>query len=209
MSFRKNLMCVGAGLVLTACGGGGGSDDGLGGVSYDNEIVVRVEFIDGAAFKTVAQENGDYSQVTVTFDVDESDDISQGDLRLRYRRQYSGSAYTQYFEFQLHDGSSFVQETGIAQASFDGNTMEWVIDTVALEDLMEMSTVLTEENTLLRVDARKYEDDVLTEDFIPNSVSAFSLLNTSGYVTDAEDDINPLNGHAGADMRTVRVLFFD
>jgi len=210
MSVIKSLLCSGAGLLLTACGGGGGSD-GIGGSSYDNQIVVRVEFDDGPEFRDVAAENGDYSQVTVTFDVDETEDASEGDFRLRYRRQYSGSAYTQYFEFQHHDGNGFVQETGIVQATFVGNTMEWVIDTAALEDLLAMSTVLTEEDTWLRVDARKYEADVLTEDFIPNSASAsvFSLLNSSGYVTDAEGDFSPLSGHAGVDLRSVGVLFYD
>src|SRR3990167_4378991 len=102
MSFRKNLMCVGAGLLLTACGGGGGGG-GLGGSSYDNEIGFRVEFEDGAAFDYVAAVNGDYSELRVIFDANDNDEIDDGDVAFYYIKEYDGSTYDRYVELQQYD----------------------------------------------------------------------------------------------------------
>jgi hypothetical protein len=208
MSFRKSLIGVGAGLLLSACGGGGGDGDGLGSSSYDNEIVVRVVFEDGAAFRNVATTLGDYSDLFVTFDVDDDDDISEGDLRLVYSKERLASTFAEFIDLQVYIGDEFEQIPDSVEGSFNGNTLEWVIDTVVLEDFMDASSVITED-TWISVEARKDGAAfVESEDFIPVA-NAFAALNSSGYVYDVAGDFNPLTGGSSAvDLRSVRVLFY-
>lgn len=210
MRLIRNLMLVGAGLVLTACGSGGGDGDSLGGSSYEDEIVVRVVLEDGSAFRNVAVVNNDYSLLMVTFDVDDSGTINEDDLRLTYGKIYSSvTGYDEYYELLRRDGIGFLPITDITQANFVGDTMEWVIDTPALEDEMDMLSVITDE-TGLRVEAIKDGASFLeSEDLIPDS-GTFTLIDAiSGRVDDDADDFDPSSGGTSAvDLRSVRVFFF-
>lgn len=199
MSFRKNLMCVGAGLLLTACGGGGGGD-GLGGSSYDNEIVVRVVFEDGAAFRSVAAVNGDYSELRVIFDANDSDEIDDGDVAFYYINEYDGSTYDRYVELQQYDAGNFdpILNSGI-RATFNEDTFEWVLDRAVLENLFGDELLEVTEATWVGVEAHKDG----ASDYIPDT-DDFIELDLSGRYEDDVDEMTP-----AVDLRSVRVLFFD
>lgn len=206
MKVRKSLLCAGAGLMLTACGGGGG--DGLGASSYDNEIVVRVEFEDGAAFRNVAAVNGDKSELFVTFDVDDSNTINDGDLRLVYFKERDGSEFDEDIEFLIYTGGSFVDVPVLVTATFPSNVVEWVIDREALDEFMIYTPDRVSESTFLQVEARKVGSDFdSTEDSIPDLAPFAELI--SGVILDDAGDFDPSSGGSSAvDLRSVRVLFY-
>ena|SRR3990167_6196225 len=208
MSFRKNLMCAGAGLLLTACGGGGGGD-GLGGSSYDNEIVVRVVFEDGAAFRSVAAVNGDYSELRVIFDANDNDEIDDGDVAFYYINEYDGSTYDRYVELQQYDAGNFdpILNSGI-RATFNGDTFEWVLDRDVLENLFGDDLLEVTEATWVSVEANKDGASVVgATDYIPDT-DDFIELDLSGRYEDDEGDMMPENGTPAVDLLSVRVLFY-
>lgn len=207
MRLIRKLMFVGAGLVLTACGGGGG--DGLSGSSYDNEIVVRVVFENLTDFRNVAAVDGDYSDVRVTFDMDQSITVNYGDISFYYNREYTGTEYDEFVEVQQHDGVRFVEIPDVDETySLQGKTLEWVADRTDLNAALEDAEYPLNAERLVYVIAEK-DGSALTgaSDYIPGFLD-FEDADDSGRIPDAQNDWTPSGGTSAVDLRSVQVLFF-
>lgn len=207
MSFRKQLICVGAGLALTACGGGGG--DGLSGSSYNNDIVVRVVFEDLAAFRNVAAETGDLSDVRITFDIDVSNTINAGDISFYYKLQYSEGGYQEAVQLQQYEVGRYVTlSNDVMTVTFTGNTLEWVLDRADLAVLLGESDHGLTASIGVNVVASKSVSLTDSSDFIPD-LATVEVTDPNGRIVDDTDDWMPSDGPSAVDLSSVRVLFFD
>lgn len=204
MNHLKFLLLPMISVVLSACGGGGGDGPGISARSYaPGTLVVRVNFVDGPAFRQVAAVDSDRVELRVIFDMNDDDAVSEGDISLYYTREYVTSAHVELIELQEYSGGTFVEvPASDVDWYVDINTLEWAVANDQLPAAISAATPL-------QVVARKFESTPMddTSDYIPETIGTFDTL-TSNAISDASNDYVPLDGSSTVDLRSVRVLFY-